>query len=146
VGGTSLHLDSGNHRSSETVWSGTGCGPSSYESRPAYQNGVSSVVGTHRGIGDVAAVADPNTGVAVRWHGGWYIFGGTSVACPVIASIVDNCGSNRGSAFAENTFIYSGLGGANFYDVTSGSAGGYGALTGYDFPTGVGAPKGTAGF
>ena len=26
------------------------------------------MVGTHRGIGDVAAVADPNTGVAVRWR------------------------------------------------------------------------------
>jgi kumamolisin len=146
VGGTSLTLDASGNRSTETVWNGTGCGPSSYETRPAYQNGVSTVVGSARGIGDVAAVADPNTGVAVRWNGGWYVFGGTSVACPVIAGIVNTSGSNRGGAVAENTFIYGGLGGANFFDVTSGSAGSYVARVGYDFPTGVGSPKGTAGF
>ena len=146
VGGTSLTLTGSGSRSSETVWNGTGCGPSQYESRPTYQNGVSSVVGSARGIGDVAAVADPNTGVAVRWNGGWYVFGGTSVACPVIAGIVNISGSNRGGAVAENTFLYGGLGGPNFYDVTSGSAGSYSARVGYDFPTGVGSPKGTAGF
>ena len=47
---------------------------------------------------------------------------------------------------AENTFIYGGLGGVNFFDVTSGSAGSFSALAGYDFPTGVGSPKGTGGF
>jgi len=146
VGGTSLLLTGSNTRSSETVWNGTGCGPSSYESRPSYQSGVASVVGTHRGIGDVAAVADPNTGVLVYWHGGWYIFGGTSVACPVIAGIVNVAGANRGGPSAENTFVYGGLGGANFYDVTSGTAGSYHAAAGYDFPTGVGAPIGIAGF
>jgi len=146
VGGTSLFLDGSGNRSSESVWNGTGCGPSSYEPRPSYQSGVSGVVGSARGIGDVAAVADPNTGVAVRWNGGWYVFGGTSVACPVIAGIVNISGSNRGGAVAENTFIYGGLGGANFYDVASGSAGSFAGLVGYDFPTGVGSPKGTAGF
>jgi len=146
VGGTSLKLDASGNRSSETVWNGTGCGPSVYESRPTYQAGVAGVVGTKRGIADVSAVADPNTGVAVRWNGGWYVFGGTSVACPVIAGIVNTAGTNRGSGVAENTFIYGGLGGANFYDVTSGSAGSYAAKAGYDFPTGVGSPKGVAGF
>jgi subtilase family serine protease len=146
VGGTSLLLDGSNNRSSETVWNGAGCGPSVYEPRPSYQSGVSGVVGSARGIADVAAVADPNTGVAVRWNGGWYVFGGTSVACPVIAGIMNTSGTNRGSALAENTFIYGGLGGANFYDVTSGSAGSYSARVGYDFPTGVGSPKGIAGF
>ncbi len=146
VGGTSLKLDASGNRSTETVWNGTGCGPSGYEARPAYQNGVSAVVGTKRGIGDVAAVADPNTGVAVRWNGGWYVFGGTSVACPVIAGVINTSRSNRGGAVAENTFIYGGLGGANFFDVTSGTAGSYSGKVGYDFPTGVGSPKGTAGF
>ncbi len=145
-GGTSLLLDGSNNRSSETVWSGSGCGPSAYEPRPAYQNGVIGVVGGARGIGDVAADSDPNTGVAVRWNGNWYVFGGTSVATPVIAGIVNTSGSNRGGGVAENTFIYGGLGGPNFYDVTVGSAGSFSARVGYDFPTGVGAPKGTAGF
>ena len=146
VGGTSLFVDGSGNRTSETVWNGTGCGPSAYEPRPAYQSNVASVVGTQRGIADVSAVADPNTGVAVLWNGGWWIFGGTSVACPVVAGIVNMSGSNRGGGVAEDTAIYGGLGGPNFYDVTSGSAGSYSALAGYDFPTGVGSPKGTAGF
>lgn len=146
VGGTSLFVDGSGHRTSETVWNGTGCGPSAYETRPAWQNGVSTVVGTKRGIADVAAVADPNTGVAVRWNGGWYVFGGTSVACPMIAGIVNLSGTNRGGATAENTQIYAGLGSANFYDVTSGSAGSFSAKAGYDFPTGVGSPIGLGGF
>lgn len=146
VGGTSLTLTSGGARSTETAWSGTGCGPSGYEARPSYQTVVSTIVGTKRGIADVAAVADPNTGVAVSWNGKWYVFGGTSVACPMIAGIINLSGSNRGGAVAENTFIYGGLGGANFYDVTSGTAGAYSAKAGYDFPTGVGSPKGLGGF
>jgi kumamolisin len=146
VGGTSLYLDGSGNRSSEAVWNGTGCGPSAYEARPSFQNGVATVVGTKRGIGDVAAVADPNTGVLVRWNGNWYIFGGTSVACPVIAGMINTAGTNRGSGPAQNAAIYAGLGGPNFYDVTSGTAGAYSALAGYDFPTGVGTPKGLGGF
>jgi subtilase family serine protease len=146
VGGTSLFLDASGNRTSETVWNGTGCGPSAYEPRPSFQNGVATVVGTKRGIADVAAVADPNTGVIVRWNGGWYVFGGTSVACPVVAGMINTAGTNRGSGPAQNTALYAGLGGPNFFDVTSGAAGAYSALSGYDFPTGVGAPKGLGGF
>ncbi len=146
VGGTSLFVDGSGHRTSETAWSGSGCGPSSYESRPSFQNVVSGIVGSSRGIADVSAVADPNTGVAVHWNGGWYVFGGTSVACPMTAGIVNLSGSNRGSGPAENAHIYAGLGGSGFYDVTSGSAGSFSAAAGYDFPTGVGSPNGTSGF
>jgi subtilase family serine protease len=146
VGGTSLFVDGSGNRTNETVWNGTGCGPSAYEPRPSYQNNVATVVGSARGIADVSAVADPNTGVAVFWNGAWYVFGGTSVACPVISGIVNNSGTNRGGGVAENTHIYGGLGGASFFDVTSGTAGSFSALSGYDFPTGVGSPKGTGGF
>jgi len=59
---------------------------------------------------------------------------------------VNAAGANRGSGVAENTFIYGGLGGANYFDVTSGSAGSFSARVGYDFPTGVGSPKGSGGF
>ncbi|MBI1755694.1 MAG: S53 family peptidase [Fimbriimonas ginsengisoli] len=145
VGGTSLFTDGSGNRTSETVWSGSGCGPSGFEPRPAYQNVISGIVGSARGICDISAVADPNTGVAVRWNGGWYVFGGTSVSCPVIAGIVNSAGANRGGPSAENTLIYGGLGGAIFFDVTSGSAGSFSAAAGWDFPTGVGSPKGTAG-
>jgi len=43
-----------------------------------------------RTVADVAAVADPNTGVAVKdsyGSSGWLVFGGTSVAAPLIASV-----------------------------------------------------------
>ncbi len=146
VCGTSLTLTGSNTRASETVWTGTGCGPSKYEPRPSFQNAVATIVGAARGIGDVAADADPNTGVAVMWNGSWYVFGGTSVATPLIAGIVNVSGSNRGSGPAEDAFVYGGLGGASFFDVTSGSAGSFSALAGYDFPSGVGAPIGTGGF
>jgi kumamolisin len=52
----------------EAVWSwgsaaGTGAGPSAYEPRPHYQDPIQPIVGTSRGAPDVAAVADPSTGV-----------------------------------------------------------------------------------
>ena len=40
VGGTALTLGAGNDWSSEVGWSGSGGGPSAYESQPSYQNGV----------------------------------------------------------------------------------------------------------
>ena len=153
VGGTSLHVDaSGNRTSAETVWSSTGCGVSAYEARPSFQSVVSGIVGTKRGADDIAAEADPNTGVSVydstsyQGYVGWLVFGGTSVACPVVAGITNRAGTFRASSNAQNTQFYSGLGSANFYDITSGSAGGHAAATGYDLHTGVGTPHGLGGF
>lgn len=141
-GGTTVSLNANGTRASETAWSGTGCGNSAYEPIPSFQAGLSD--GTHRGADDVAAVADPNTGVSVRWNGGWYIFGGTSVACPMIAGMVNVAGSNRGSGPAENAWIYGHS--SSFYDVTSGTAGSFSAHAGWDYPTGNGTPNGTSGF
>lgn len=148
VGGTSL---TGSGASwSETVWSGTGGGLSSYYSRPAYQNAVQTVVGTKRGNPDISAVADPNTGVAVycptnQTTSNWYVFGGTSVSCPVMAGIYNLAGLSSASSSAELTRIYSHLGSSSFRDVVSGSAGGNSALVGYDLCTGVGTPQGLSG-
>jgi len=142
VGGTSVTLNGSNGRATETAWSGTGCGPSAFIGIPSFQAGLSD--GVHRGDDDVSAVADPNTGVSVRWNGGWYIFGGTSVSCPMIAGMVNDSGTNRASAPAENAQIYSHTG--NFFDVTSGTAGSFSAHAGWDYPTGVGTPNGVAGF
>lgn len=66
VGGTSLTPASNSRGWSETVWSGTGSGCSTVFAKPSWQ--------TDRGcgkrtVGDVAAVADPNTGVSVYWNG-----------------------------------------------------------------------------
>ncbi len=144
VGGTSVSLNANGTRSSETAWSGTGCGPSAYIGIPSFQAGLSD--GVHRGDDDISAVADPNTGVSVRWNGGWYIFGGTSVACPMIAGMVNDAGTNRASSAAENAAIYASRGSGNLYDVTSGTAGSFSAGPGWDYPTGCGTPNGTGAF
>ena len=54
--------DSGNNYGSESGWSGSGGGISSYESQPAYQNGVVTQSTTMRTDPDVSYDADPNTG------------------------------------------------------------------------------------
>src|SRR5262249_1772555 len=95
VGGTTLTPASNARRWAETVrgsrsargqW-GTGSGCSVNETKPTWQAdaGCSS-----RTDNDVAAVADPNPGVAVYDSyslGGWTAQGGTSVAAPIIASV-----------------------------------------------------------
>ena len=144
-GGTTLSLNGSNGRSSETAWSGTGCGLSTYEAAVSWQSGISGL-SSHRGADDIAAVADPNTGVSVHWNGGWYIFGGTSVACPMIAGMVNDSASNRSGASAENTQIYSKRGTGSLFDVTSGKAGSFSAGAGWDYPTGCGTPNGTSAF
>ena len=79
------------HLRSETGWSGSGGGQSSYESEPSYQEAVQT-----RGLRetpDVSFDANPNTGVAVYDsydYGGcpWVQVGGTSVAAPCWAGLV----------------------------------------------------------
>jgi subtilase family serine protease len=156
VGGTSLTLTSSNTRQSETVWSGAGSGCSAYVAKPPWQKDTGCA---KRTIADVAAVADPATGVAVYDSYGstgganWYVFGGTSVAAPIIGAVYARSGNTSGVPAA---FSYSSTG--SLFDVTSGSNGRCvkGRTTGtaylctgtpgYDGPTGNGTPKGTTGF
>ncbi len=149
VGGTSL--GSSNNLWTEKVWSGTGGGVSSYISRPTYQNGVQTIVGSKRGGPDIAAVADPYTGCAVyaptsQTASAWMIFGGTSLSCPIIAGIYNQSGVTSASSAAELTRIYSRLGTPAFRDVKLGSAGTNSARSGYDLCSGVGTPLGVTGF
>jgi kumamolisin len=155
-GGTSVIRSTTGALLSETGWNDTGCGPSAFEPRPSYQNGVASVVGVKRGVSDLSFDSDPNTGVYVYdstplWgQGGWWILGGTSVASPSLAGVL-NLAASSGNGFAANTAaeqarIYGSLGKANaFRDITSGTDGKYAAKVGYDFITGVGSPNGLAG-
>jgi kumamolisin len=81
---------------------------------------------------------------------GWWILGGTSVASPSLAGVV-NLAAASGNGFAANTAaeearIYGSLGNANaFRDVISGTDGKYSCKVGYDFITGVGTPNGLLG-
>jgi hypothetical protein len=96
--------------------------------------------------------ADPNTGVAVFGPSGrgtrsaWLVFGGTSVAAPLIAGLY---GVND-TAVSHGADPYNHV--ANLHDVTSGSNGKCTvaylctAVAGYDGPTGLGTPNGVAAF
>lgn len=141
VGGTSLYM-SGNTVTSETVWDGTGGGPSNYEPRPSYQSIIQSIVHSARGCPDIAAVADPYTGVAIYAGGSWTTVGGTSVACPVCAGITNTRGQYKTSTVAELTRVYQNYGSRLYRDITTGSAGSFNGAVGWDFCTGVGCPVG----
>ena len=150
AGGTTNSRDASGNLQAQLAWSSTGGGPSKYESRPSYQSAISQIVGSKRGSPDVAAVADPHTGVWVYNIpdcNGWCIVGGTSVAAPVWAGIINAAGRFAKSTQAELSTIYGNLGNAgDFTDIAQGSCGpsqGYLAGKGWDFCTGAGSAYGT---
>src|SRR5204862_6382956 len=119
VGGTTLKKATNTRCWTETVWKGTGSGCSKYISKPSWQKDAKC---KKRTVADVAAVADPNTGVAVYDTynvGGWLVFGGTSASAPIIAGVYALAG-NATTANAAST-LYSHP--TNLFDVTSGSNG-----------------------
>jgi subtilase family serine protease len=147
VGGTSLTILSNGTYVSETAWSGSGGGTSTFESRPSYQNGFNG--SGQRGIPDVAMVADPNTGVSMfdKQVGGFIVVGGTSVAAPLWAGELALTNSGRsGTMHNADKELYNVASNAtkyanDYHDVTTGSAGGIcTAGTGYDLVTGLGSP------
>ncbi len=88
---------------------GEGAGTSAYEPRPSYQSGVSAVVGSHRGIPDVSADADPFTGVWIYntdSYGGWVVIGGTSVASPLMAGMSNAAKNFYGATRGYLTQLY----------------------------------------
>jgi subtilase family serine protease len=155
VGGTSLTKDTSTSRGwSETAWSGAGSGCSSYIAKPTWQHDSGC---SRRSVADVAAVANPSTGVAVYDSYGssgganWLVFGGTSVAAPVIAGVYALAGN--GSSVNDGSSPYGAGAAASLFDVTSGSNGRCRrtpylctAGPGYDGPTGLGTPNGTGAF
>lgn len=152
VGGTCLKLDNSGNYISETAWSGSGGGLSTYEPFPTFQSMVQSIVGSKRGSPDISFVADPYTGCAVydstpySGYSGWMVFGGTSLAAPCVAGITNLSGTFRSCSAAQNTRFYNGLGGIGFRDIVSGKAGTFSAKTGWDYPTGLGSPIGLSAY
>jgi len=147
VGGTTLTRNSNARGWSETVWSGAGSGCSAVYGKPAWQTDPSC---PRRMVADVSAVSNPSTGVAVYGPSStgsrWMVFGGTSVAAPLIAGIYAVNGGfvNYGSDPYNDV--------AELFDVTSGSNGSCGGTyfctgkVGYDGPTGLGTPNGFGAF
>ncbi len=152
AGGTTVRRNpsTGNYIA-EAPWDSAGGGLSALEPRPSYQSGISNIVGKYRGVPDLSFDSNPITGVWIydTNAGGWNIVGGTSVASPSLAGIINLAGSFSTSSNAELTTIYSkATVTADYNDITSGYCGpyaGYSAGTGWDFCTGVGTNKGKAG-
>ena len=147
VGGTSLTTGTSQVYVSESGWSGSGGGASSVYSVQSFQSGVKAngVALTRRSVPDLSFLADPTTGALAVLNGSGYIVGGTSLACPCIAGIVNTKQSNYTSSQAQLTALYTNYKSANystlFHDITSGTAGSFSTYTGWDFVTGVGTPK-----
>jgi subtilase family serine protease len=150
VGGTTLHLTSGNVYAGETAWSGSGSGCSAYIAKPSWQTDSGC---SHRTVTDVSADADPNTGASVydsvRYQGqaGWFQVGGTSLASPLIGAVYALAGNAASVTYGSYPYSHA----SSLRDVTSGSNGSCGSYlctagTGYDGPTGLGSPNGTGGF
>ena len=145
VGGTSLTSVSPR---AETAWLRSGSACSKVYAKPSFQSTLNTGC-SMRAEADAAADADPHTGVAVYdtfRQNGWLVFGGTSVAAPIVASAFALAGTNHVNP-TEN--LYSHV--SDFNDVTSGRNGTCGAPmcvagNGWDGPTGLGSPKGTGAF
>ncbi len=166
VGGTSLTQCSSTRGWCESVWStssteGAGSGCSAYEPQQSWQN-IANITGatpdgscSRRAVADVSATADPYHGVDVydsySYQGvsGWLVFGGTSVASPLVVSVYALAGN--ASSVSYGSYPYSHTSG--LYDVTTGQTASCGSdlcsanyNPGWDGPTGLGTPNGIGGF
>jgi len=160
-GGTRLDADpSTGAVTAETVWNtgvgngATGGGVSDAFALPSYQStvGVPAPRGSGaggRGVPDVAAVADPQTGYAVRVDGSDTVIGGTSAVSPLWAALIARLAQATGHRFGlihPQLYGRTGAGAVapGFRDITSGDNGAYAARAGWDPCTGLGVPDGAA--
>jgi len=162
VGGTALS-ETGEGWTS-TAWNESGSGCSSVFSAPPWQLEVGDFsqtgCGSARSVADVAAVGDPETGVDIydstpEGSGepiGWGVWGGTSVAAPIVAAELALAGGADGATNpAATLYAHEGQSEA-LYDVLTGANGSCGGTTacqaapGYDGPSGLGSPLGLGAF
>lgn len=177
AGGTSILRTTGTLKfNSESCWGGSGGGPSTIENYTTTWSGGNvgpwadfqyPIFGqtSFRTTPDMSFDADPASGAWVYSAyglGGWSPVGGTSLASPSLAGIVNRAGNKLGSVFLtpatagadwfstwENNLLYAQLATAkayksNFYDVKTGSNG-VSAVASWDYCTGVGSPRGLQG-
>ncbi len=159
VGGTKL-VAKNNAISKETVWNAFrldqgagGGGVSVVFTKPAYQDAINVPPAADpphkigRGVPDVAAVADPATGVVIIHVDGQNLeaIGGTSASAPLWASLIAriNEGLKARVGFL-NPLLYTKLGNGVLRDITSGNNGAYTAAKGWDACTGFGSPRGNS--
>jgi hypothetical protein len=160
----------------ESVWNGTcqgapcggGGGISSFWTMPSYQSAAPGAINSNssgapcnapaggdcREVPDVSSDADPATGLAVFYNGGWGGVGGTSAGGPLFAALTALANASSACAgspigfanpvlYGSASHVYSSV----FNDVTSGNnsifgGGLYPAGPGYDMASGLGSPQG----
>lgn len=157
VGGTRLVQVGGKRGYTETAWSGTGGGCSDDIKKPAWQHDPGC---KHRMQNDVAAVADPGTGVSeydTYGYAGWFPIGGTSVSSPLLAGVFALAGNSTKQNGGETFWELNHQGTRDLYHVNAGVDGmcsspwlyfcedgtheyrDYGGPTGWGTPHGIGA-------
>lgn len=153
-GGTSLRA-SGTSIASEIVWNdgnpasgASGGGVSAFFPLPTWQQGLdttdaegkASPLAT-RGVPDVSADADPQTGYEVLVDGTTAVYGGTSAVAPLWAGLIARINASAGHAVG---FVNPSLYGrpSALRDITQGNNGGFAASPGWDACTGLGSPNG----
>jgi kumamolisin len=147
-GGTSIQTNNEKTKiTAETVWNdgtninATGGGISKVFAKPAYQNNVSFSLNNKRGVPDVAANADPNTGYRILYQGQPTVIGGTSAAAPLWAGLMAMIvQTNSGNITNTHQKLY--YNPAVCHDITVGNNGSYAAKIGWDPCTGNGSPNG----
>lgn len=159
VGGTTLSTTADGRWLGEQTWFdvplslGTGGGVSALFDRPEWQRAVSSPDATGAADGrrltpDVAAVADPFTGVRIVFNQKNLVGGGTSQSAPIWAGLtavmnqylIDNGGRLIGDLNPQLYRIAQGAQFPAFRDVTLGGNAVADAGPGYDMATGLGTP------
>jgi hypothetical protein len=127
VGGTTPTFGPGYTYGRERWWDGSnqvpaggqgGFGVSRFFSRPVYQNGLTG--STMRSIPDIAVVADPQAGLQICQAdaGGCptgLLFGGTSMAAPLMAGLVAFLNEKVGFNIGEANPVFYGLVGTNAF-------------------------------
>ena len=160
VGGTAMTTaGAGGPWAFEGAWNGSGGGYADSFALPGYQNGIANAANdastSLRNVPDVAADAVPDSYYCSNGScdPGNTVLGGTSLATPRWAgfmALVNQQAAQTGGAPVGflNPAIYAIGAGASYpqllHDVTSGSNGGFSAVSGYDLVTGWGSPNGQA--
>lgn len=155
VGGTTLSTTRDGSWLAEQAWFdvplsvGTGGGVSNIFERPEWQRGVLPDTDPERRLTpDVAAVADPFTGVRIVFKGTDLVGGGTSQSAPIWAGLaavmnqylLENGGRLIGALNPQLYRIAAGAPLPAFRDVTLGGNAVADAGPGYDLVTGLGTP------
>ncbi|MGC2484622.1 MAG: S53 family peptidase [Acidimicrobiales bacterium] len=157
VGCGGTHVDASNGAiTSEVVWNdlpsggATGGGVSATFPVPSWQGSAhvppsaNPGGGVGRGVPDVAANADPESGYQIRADGDDLVVGGTSAVAPLYAALSALAIARAGRPLGFiNPRLYT-LGDVALRDITSGNNGSYRAGLRWDPCTGLGSPRAAA--